>query len=153
MGHNNGIGRDPTILNAREKVTNAEAAEADADRALLQAREMVKEAREHVKILEREAIEEYVIVVHLTIYAVTKISFSQCETCQGKAGRGKASQQECERAWKTWMKNMRFEQVRKTQLLYSYTQPSFTRIGFCGRYPSFVYLVSSCNHRSVVSTY
>lgn len=81
MGHNNGIGRDPTILNAREKVTNAEAAEADADRALLQAREMVKEAREHVKILEREAIEEYVIVVHLTIYAVTEISFSQCETC------------------------------------------------------------------------
>lgn len=125
MGHKNGIDRDPTILNAREKVTNAEAAEKDADRALLQAREMVKEAREHVKILEREAIEEYVILIHQIIEAVTEFSSSQCETRQGKAGRGKDSQQECERAWKTWMKDMRVEQARKTRLLYPYTQPSF----------------------------
>lgn len=37
---------------------SAEAAERDADRALLAARQAVKEAREHVKRLEREAAEE-----------------------------------------------------------------------------------------------
>jgi hypothetical protein len=37
---------------------SAEAAERDADRALLTARTAVKEAREHVKRLEREAAEE-----------------------------------------------------------------------------------------------
>lgn len=50
--------RDPTILAARQKVTDAENAEKEADRALLKARAMVKEAREHVKILEKEAMEE-----------------------------------------------------------------------------------------------
>lgn len=49
---------DSTISAARQKVADAEAAEKRADRALLQARAMVKEAREHVKILEREAAEE-----------------------------------------------------------------------------------------------
>ena len=37
---------------------SAEAAEREADRALVQARLAVKEAREHVKALEREAAEE-----------------------------------------------------------------------------------------------
>ena len=37
---------------------NAEAAERDADRALAAARVAVKEAREHIKRLEREAAEE-----------------------------------------------------------------------------------------------
>jgi len=37
---------------------NAEAAERDADRALLAARAAVREAREHVKKIEREAEEE-----------------------------------------------------------------------------------------------
>ncbi|KAJ7661694.1 hypothetical protein B0H17DRAFT_1094264 [Mycena rosella] len=46
---------------AREKVTTAERAEADADKALLQARAMVREARDHVRFLEREAAEEYVL--------------------------------------------------------------------------------------------
>jgi hypothetical protein len=36
----------------------AEAAERDADRALFAARNAVKEAREHVRRLEREAAEE-----------------------------------------------------------------------------------------------
>jgi len=58
MGHGKGIDRDPTILGARQKVTEAEEAEKEADRSLLQARGMVKEAREHVKILEQEAIED-----------------------------------------------------------------------------------------------
>lgn len=37
---------------------NAEAAERDADRALIAARRAVKDAREHIKRLEKEAAEE-----------------------------------------------------------------------------------------------
>jgi hypothetical protein len=37
---------------------SAEAAEKDADRALHNARSAVREARDHVKLLEREAAEE-----------------------------------------------------------------------------------------------
>ena len=40
-------------------MASAEAAERDADRALVQARAAVKEAREHVRRLEKEAAEEY----------------------------------------------------------------------------------------------
>jgi hypothetical protein len=39
-------------------VINAEAAEREADKALLTARAAVREARDHVKRLEREAAEE-----------------------------------------------------------------------------------------------
>jgi hypothetical protein len=49
---------DPTIAHARERVMSAENAEREADRALVQARAAVKEAREHIKLLEREAAEE-----------------------------------------------------------------------------------------------
>src|SRR5271163_1083829 len=49
---------DPSILAAREQVFGAEAAEREADKALVNARAAVKEAREHVKRLEREAAEE-----------------------------------------------------------------------------------------------
>jgi len=49
---------DSSITTARERVLSAEAAERDADRALLTARTSVREAREHVKRLEREAAEE-----------------------------------------------------------------------------------------------
>jgi hypothetical protein len=49
---------DPTIIAARERVMNAEAAEKDADRALAAAKIAVREAREHIKRLEREAAEE-----------------------------------------------------------------------------------------------
>lgn len=52
------VHKDPTIVAARERVAAAEKAEAAADRALLQARAMVKEAKEHVLFLEREAAEE-----------------------------------------------------------------------------------------------
>ncbi|KAJ7451809.1 hypothetical protein B0H11DRAFT_2075194 [Mycena galericulata] len=52
------VHNDPTILAAREKVTNAERAETEADRALVAARAMVREARDHVKFLEREAAAE-----------------------------------------------------------------------------------------------
>ena len=51
---------DPTIAHARERVLSAENAEREADRALVQARAAVKEAREHIKLLEKEAAEEYV---------------------------------------------------------------------------------------------
>ncbi len=52
---------DPSIAAARERVMSAENAERGADRALVQARVAVKEAREHIKHLEREAAEEYVL--------------------------------------------------------------------------------------------
>ena len=57
LGHNS-IANDPTIIAARKKVNDAENAEKEADRALLAARAMVREAREQVKRLEREASEE-----------------------------------------------------------------------------------------------
>ncbi|KAK3372230.1 hypothetical protein B0H63DRAFT_527081 [Podospora didyma] len=49
---------DPSIVQARERVMSAEAAERDADRALIAARESVRIAREHVRKLELEAEEE-----------------------------------------------------------------------------------------------
>lgn len=52
------VHNDPSIRTAHQKVADAENAEREADRALLQARSMVKAAKEHVKILEKEAKEE-----------------------------------------------------------------------------------------------
>ena len=49
---------DASIVDARQRVANAEAAERDADRALIQARAAVRDARAHVKRLENEAAEE-----------------------------------------------------------------------------------------------
>jgi len=54
----NSLKNDPTILAARQKVAEAEASEREADRALGQARLAVREAHEHVKMLEREALED-----------------------------------------------------------------------------------------------
>jgi len=45
-------------MNARQRVASAESAEREADRALVQARTAVREARDQVKVLEREAAEE-----------------------------------------------------------------------------------------------
>ena len=45
-------------MNAKQSLANAEAAEREADRALAVARTAVREAREHVARLEREAAEE-----------------------------------------------------------------------------------------------
>jgi len=49
---------DSSITTARERLLHAEAAERDADKALLSARAAVKDAREQIKRLEREAAEE-----------------------------------------------------------------------------------------------
>ena len=54
---------DPALLGARQKVSDAEGAERAADRALVEARLAVREARQHVKNLEREVEEEYVVFV------------------------------------------------------------------------------------------
>ncbi|KAL1746549.1 hypothetical protein HDZ31DRAFT_62104 [Schizophyllum fasciatum] len=51
-------GGDPSIAAARRKVADAETAERDADRALMQARQAVKDARDHVRFLEQEAAED-----------------------------------------------------------------------------------------------
>lgn len=59
FGHgNHNDAMDPSIIQARERVFGAEAAERDADRALLAARESVRQAREEVRRLELEAEEE-----------------------------------------------------------------------------------------------
>ncbi|KAK4117865.1 hypothetical protein N656DRAFT_794287 [Canariomyces notabilis] len=58
FGNGNIAEMDPTIVAARERVMSAEAAEREADRALIAARESVREAREHVRRLELEAEEE-----------------------------------------------------------------------------------------------
>ena len=57
-GNNKNLKNEPTIRAARQKVTDAEAYEREADRALGAARAAVREAREHVRLLEREALEE-----------------------------------------------------------------------------------------------
>jgi hypothetical protein len=49
---------DASISNARQRVAQAETAERQADQALMASRAAVKEAREHVRILEREVEEE-----------------------------------------------------------------------------------------------
>lgn len=49
---------DPSILQAREHVMHAEAAEVEADRALGEARMRVRAAKDHVWRLEEEAKEE-----------------------------------------------------------------------------------------------
>lgn len=57
-GHHNDNELDPSIVQARERVMAAEAAERDADRALELARRGVQAAREDVRRLEVEAKEE-----------------------------------------------------------------------------------------------
>ena len=52
------IKNDPSVVAARQRVSDAEAAEHEADRALMQARAAVRDARDHVKKLEQEAFEE-----------------------------------------------------------------------------------------------
>ena len=49
---------DPSVLAARERVEEAEAAEMEADRALEAARLRVREAKAHVRRIEEEAAEE-----------------------------------------------------------------------------------------------
>lgn len=49
---------DPSIVQARERLTSAEAAEKEADKALVIARREVREAREEAKRLEIEAKED-----------------------------------------------------------------------------------------------
>lgn len=49
---------DASITSAREQIIQAEAAEREADKALIQARTAVKEARARIKLLEREAAEQ-----------------------------------------------------------------------------------------------
>ncbi|KAL6694426.1 hypothetical protein J3F84DRAFT_400190 [Trichoderma pleuroticola] len=53
-----GMALDPSILQAREHVMHAEAAEVEADRALGEARMRVRAAKDHVWRLEEEAKEE-----------------------------------------------------------------------------------------------
>lgn len=47
-------------MQAKQRVADAEMAERNADRALVQARAAVRQAREDIKRLEREAAEECV---------------------------------------------------------------------------------------------
>lgn len=56
--HNAKFSKDPSIISARQRIGEAEAAERAADQALIEARTAVRNAREHCKNLEREAEEE-----------------------------------------------------------------------------------------------
>jgi len=58
LGRNNNIENDPSIRRARQKVADALEAEKQADNALKEARDRVAEARQHVKSLEQEALED-----------------------------------------------------------------------------------------------
>ncbi|KAK1222766.1 hypothetical protein PQX77_014375 [Marasmius sp. AFHP31] len=58
FGGNRSIGNDPSIMGARQKVEEAERAEREADQALNLARASVREARDHVKFLEKEAADD-----------------------------------------------------------------------------------------------
>ncbi|KAK4102313.1 hypothetical protein N658DRAFT_506500 [Parathielavia hyrcaniae] len=58
FGNGNRNDLDPSIVHAQERLRGAQAAETEADRALMAARESVREAREHVRRLEVEAQEE-----------------------------------------------------------------------------------------------
>lgn len=49
---------DPRVRMAREKIAAATEAEAEADRALLHARARVRDAMQHIKVLEEEANNE-----------------------------------------------------------------------------------------------
>lgn len=53
-------GEDSSIAQARQKLHDAEQAEKNADRALLQAKTAVKEVQDHLKRLERDLEEECV---------------------------------------------------------------------------------------------
>ncbi|KAJ9155323.1 hypothetical protein NKR23_g2094 [Pleurostoma richardsiae] len=57
-GSGDHVEMDPSIVQARERVMRAEAAEREADRALEISRREVREAREQVRALELEAKEE-----------------------------------------------------------------------------------------------
>lgn len=54
----NHVHHDPSIVSARQKVTDAQAAEKAADKALNEARNAVRDAIQHVKRLEQEIEEE-----------------------------------------------------------------------------------------------
>ncbi|KAJ7126684.1 hypothetical protein C8R44DRAFT_873820 [Mycena epipterygia] len=53
-----GVNNDSQILMARKKIATAAEAEKEADRALLHARARLRDAMEHIKVLEIEAKEE-----------------------------------------------------------------------------------------------
>lgn len=56
--HNSKMSNDPSIITARQKVSDAEAAEREADKALVQSRSAVRAAKDHARNLEREIEEE-----------------------------------------------------------------------------------------------
>ncbi|KAG7098296.1 hypothetical protein E1B28_000258 [Marasmius oreades] len=58
LGGHNSAGNDPSIMAARQKVQEAEQAEREADHALNAARASVREAREHVRFLEKDAADD-----------------------------------------------------------------------------------------------
>ncbi|KAF6763134.1 hypothetical protein DFP72DRAFT_1060314 [Ephemerocybe angulata] len=59
LGKNkNHLDNDPSIISARQKIADAERAERDADMALRQARQAVDNAKDQVRMLEREAVED-----------------------------------------------------------------------------------------------
>lgn len=78
---------DPTIKAAKDQVFRAETAEREADRALVASRRAVKEARDHVKHLEREAAEEYEMPL---VSSFTKLAMLMRLLLQGAPSKDQA---------------------------------------------------------------
>ena len=90
---------DPSISDARQRVASAEAAEREADRALVQARTAVRDAREHIKRIEMEAAEEYVILQSSCKSIATNMS--QGSSCENQAAERQRYLQESQASWTT----------------------------------------------------
>lgn len=88
---------DGSITAARQRVIAAETAERDADAALHSARLAVREARDHVKHLEREAAEEYVVPNKIT--NLNKSNRLQGSSCKDQGRTSSTNLQESETTW------------------------------------------------------
>jgi hypothetical protein len=66
---------DPAIVAARQKVSDAEEAERAADKALAFARIAVRESKEHIKSVEKEAWEEYSCSSHFSFNFYSRMTF------------------------------------------------------------------------------
>jgi hypothetical protein len=96
---------DPSVKSARQRVAEAEAAERQADQALMASRSAVTRAREEVKVLEREAELECVSPFpDLVIDADDSVQGSAC-ACE--AGRGWLDWQEREPSWPSLLSSRR----------------------------------------------
>lgn len=83
------IGSDPSIKGARQKVKDAETAEREADKALIAAKNAVRSAREHAQMVEREALEEWVLFFSIFCAVLMLTYISPCSLGLGVRRRSR----------------------------------------------------------------